>query len=174
MGIPENTTVDVEEPQQTGKSNTQHAEPVDAILESRSGDSSDSRLSSLLAHRPDTGIRGQAALDLLRHSIQLTENRASVAEIESKALTTKLESIRNDEQVAREDNVRLRERLKSVGQTGLLGNVLITLGALVVGAAAPELREHATTQVIVVAIIGCMLMIIGWFSGIVATRYNKD
>ena len=130
-------------------------------------------MSATLAGFVDTGIRGPSIPILLtyerdaeaRYTQMDNERRQTLVDLQKMTV-----AYHNKENLVTKLSERMRAgNLASVGQ-----NVMITIGAIMLGAGIPELIRNDVPLGAILAVVGAVLLLAGWILGLLDNRRKNE
>jgi hypothetical protein len=113
----------------------------------------------------DAGVRGQSGMVLLYTLIQKLESDLKESRDEIKELRQEVDKWRTDYYATKQNNAVFVEQLSDLKKTRKLQNIMITLGGIVIGVATPYLITQRTGASIAAALLGFVLLVVGWTHG---------
>jgi hypothetical protein len=122
-------------------------------------------VTSALKELVDAGVRGQSGMVLLYTLIQKLESDLKETRDEVKELRNEAEKWKTDYYTVKQEKAVLDGQLTELKRHRTLQNIIITLGGIVEGVAVPYLISQPTGASVAVALLGLILLMLGWIRG---------
>ena len=158
------------EPEKTGVDPTQTVGRVTIVP---SSPSKAYAMSATLAGFAETGIRGSAIPILLTYERDV-EARFTAVDNERRQALSDLKKMTDDYHAQKNLVTKLSERVNAGFLASIGQNVMITLGATMLGAGIPELIRNDTPLGMTLAIGGTVLLLAGWTLALLEQRRKPE